>query len=61
MSVTEASDEGLTQMGTIEGRVKFYERLRTVRAEAHGILSHNVQVDLPPKQGGDSTSDVIGG
>lgn len=42
MAVTETSNEGLTQMATIEGRVKFYERLRTVRAETHEILSHNV-------------------
>ena len=41
MAVTETGDDGITQMATIEGRVKFYERLRTVRAEAHGILSHN--------------------
>ena len=44
MAVTETGDDGITQMATIEGRVKFYERLRTVRTEAHGILSHNVQV-----------------
>ena len=42
MAVTETSADGVTQMATIEGRVKFYDRLRTVRAEAHGILSHNV-------------------
>ena len=41
MAVTETGDDGITQMATIEGRVKFYERPRTVRAEAHGILSHN--------------------
>lgn len=39
MTVTATSDEGLTQMATMEGRAKFYERLRPVRAEAYGILS----------------------
>ena len=38
MAITETSDDGITQMATIEGRVKFYERLRTVRKEAHRIL-----------------------
>jgi hypothetical protein len=50
MAVTETSDEGITQMATIESRVKFYERLRTVRAEAYGILSHNVE-GLAPATG----------
>ena len=29
--------------------------------ERHPELAGNVQVDLPPKESGDSTSDVIGG
>lgn len=39
MAATGTSDEGLTNMATIEGRVKFYERIRAVRQEAHRVLA----------------------
>lgn len=41
MAVTETSNGGITQMATIEGRVKFYDRVRGVRAEAHEIILPN--------------------
>ena len=47
MALTECNENGLTQMATIEGRVKFYQSLRKVRIEAAKILSENVRDDLP--------------